>query len=65
MRICSSCQLVKQEFHFRMLKNAKELIPEIISQLICRDCQKAKIDIAKIKPNVVKIEEKAHTISFN
>jgi len=48
-----------------MVKNAKELIPEIISQLICRDCQKTKIDLAKAKPNIVKIEEKPHTISFN
>ena len=67
MRICAHCTLVKQEFEFRLLRNVREFIPEIMTQLICRACQKVKITALKEKEKgmVVKIEAKATIVNFN
>jgi hypothetical protein len=65
MRICAHCALVKREYEFRLLKNVEEYIPEIMTTLICRACQRLKIIATKTKGVVVKIEPKTTIVNFN
>jgi hypothetical protein len=65
MRICAHCALVKKEYEFRLLKNVEEYIPEIVSTLICRACQRLKIIAAKTKGIVVKVNPNPTIITFD